>query len=204
MGRKAHITPAQRQRIVDLRKDGKTFSYIAKLLKKSKTACVQAAKHFKSMGTVENKQRKGRRKTTPREDRIIHRLSEEDRHKTAVDIHFEVSNQLSKSISTRTVQRRLNQFGLMGRVARKKPFISKKNQKARLKWAQKHVSWTDEQWSKVYKSLQAPHIPPRFYGPMSLSLILPDLMEKLMLGVDQAKNSTRSAQKLPLSIIRNL
>lgn len=39
----------------------------------------------------------------------------------------------------------------MGRVARKKPFISKKNKLERLKFANEHKEWTNDQWSKVVK-----------------------------------------------------
>ena len=64
-----------------------------------------------------------------------------DRHKTAVDVHAEVADHLVQPISTRTVQRRLNEFGLMGRVARKKPLISEKNRRKRLAFAKEHVDW---------------------------------------------------------------
>ena len=149
MSKKANVKPNQRQKIVDRRKDGKSYGQIAKALKLSKTACLQAMKYVKANGICENKKRTRQRKTTEREDRRIHRLSEENRHKTAVDIHSELAQELTKPISVRTVKRRLNEFGLMGRIARKKPFISKKNQKERLKWAKEHVDWSQEQWSKV-------------------------------------------------------
>lgn len=151
MAKSAYVTPAQRQRIIDLRKDDYSYGEIAKKLKLSKTACFQAAKYVQSTGSVQNKVRIRRRKTTARDDRKVHRLSEADRFKTAVDIHEELSGQLSKDVSVSTIKRRLNEFGLMGRIARKKPFIFKKNRKTRLEFAKEHVNWTEEQWSKVSK-----------------------------------------------------
>ena len=47
------------------------------------------------------------------------------------------------------MSRRLHDIGLFGRVCVKKPLLSKKNQKARLTFAQKYKHWTPKQWSKV-------------------------------------------------------
>jgi len=78
MSKKANVKPNQRQKIVDRRKDGKSYGQIAKALKLSKTACLQAMKYVKANGTCEKKKRTRQRKTTEREDRRIHRLSEEN------------------------------------------------------------------------------------------------------------------------------
>lgn len=46
--------------------------------------------------------------TNCRTDRFIHRLSEANRFKTAVDIHREIHSHLDNDISVRTVQRRVH------------------------------------------------------------------------------------------------
>ena len=55
----------------------------------------------------------------------------------------------NNSALARTVQRRLNEFVLVGRVAKKNPLLSKKNKNARLRFAKEHFSWTPEDWGKV-------------------------------------------------------
>lgn len=52
-------------------------------------------------------------------------------------------------MSKRTIQRRLNESGLYGRIAAHKPFVSKKNVLARIRFAKEHVDWTLEQWKNV-------------------------------------------------------
>lgn len=52
-----------------------------------------------------------------------------------MDIHKEIIPNLNKNISVRTVRRRLNEFGLRGSAARKKFFISRKNDLARIVFA---------------------------------------------------------------------
>lgn len=109
-------------------------------------ACHQAIQHIKLHGTPNNIPRKARpRKTDQRTDRKIHQLSEVDRFKTAVAIHNKISTDLHEKISVRTVQRRLNEFQLYGRVARKKPLISEKNRRTRIAFAKEHLNWTPQQ-----------------------------------------------------------
>ncbi|CAK9802846.1 Transposable element Tc1 transposase [Anthophora quadrimaculata] len=150
MGRGKHVTVIQRLEILRLRNEKLTLDEISKRLKISINAVHQALKHIKVNKSVSDKIRSARpRKTTPRLDRTIHRLSEADRFRTAVDIHREISTGMGTQISVHTVRRRLIAFGLRGRVARKKPFISKKNHKARLTFAKEHLLWTRVQWAKV-------------------------------------------------------
>ncbi|CAK9832675.1 Transposable element Tc1 transposase, partial [Anthophora retusa] len=150
MGRAVHITAEQRKEIVRLRNERMTFRQIAEHMGISVHASHTAVKHVEKLDTFENKIRASRpRKTTPRMDPVIHRLSEKDRHRTAVDIHSEILATSDLKIGVHTVRRRLNEFGLMGRVARKKPLISKKNRKERLTFVKEHIKWTREQWGKV-------------------------------------------------------
>jgi transposase len=131
MGRSKHITPEKRRQIQLLRNEGLKLKDISERVNISVNACHQALKHMKANGSSENKVRAERpRKTTERLDRMIHRLSEANRHMTAVDVLNEISNQTNVNIGVHTVRRRLNEFGLMGRVARKKPLISKKTKKS--------------------------------------------------------------------------
>jgi len=94
MGRGKHITPAQRFNINRLRNEGMTLSAMAKRLKISVNACHQALKYVNEPKNFETKVRAPRpRKTTPHVDHLMHRLSEKDRFKTAVDIRSEITQQ---------------------------------------------------------------------------------------------------------------
>lgn len=75
-----------------------------------------------------------------------------NRFHTAAGIARQFSAEHGKDLSRHTVSRRLRAFGLKAHTAVTKPLISKKNQKARLSFAEEHVVWTEENWSRVHFS----------------------------------------------------
>ena len=78
------------------------------------------------------------RKTTPKMDRRIHRLSERDRFRSANNIAAEINYKNDAQISARTVRRRLEDFNLNGRKPRKKALLNSRNRKRRLAFAKAH------------------------------------------------------------------
>ena len=55
-------------------------------------------------------------------------------------------------VSRMTVSRRLHEVGLDAQSPATKPLISKKNQKSRLAFANKHVIWNDDEWLRLFFS----------------------------------------------------
>jgi hypothetical protein len=47
------------------------------------------------------------------------------------------------------VKRRLRDAGLLGRVARKKPYLRLDNKNKIIRWAKEHRHWAQEDWKKV-------------------------------------------------------
>lgn len=107
-------------------------------------------KRYKLSGTVNRANKPGRpRKTTARDDKTIKRLSVADPRKTAVDIASDLRKHYNVNLHATTVARRLNDVGLYGRHAAKKPLVSAKNRKARLAFARRHRNWGPAEWAKV-------------------------------------------------------
>lgn len=79
-------------------------------------------------------------------DRKIGRLVVNNPFMTSTSIFNELRDYNG---SKRTIKRRLNAMGLMGRAPSKKPLISARNRKARIAFAKRHLNWTKEQWKKV-------------------------------------------------------
>lgn len=70
----------------------------------------------------------------------------------------DVRDNLGLSISPSTIKRRMNEAGLKGCPACKKPFISDRNRMKRLAWAKEHVSWSTDDWSRVLYSDESPFV----------------------------------------------
>ena len=69
-----------------------------------------------------------------------------DRFATATAISRRANANIGIKISNHTISRRFNEMYLNSQVASTKPHISKKqNKMSRLKFATKHVIWTEEQ-----------------------------------------------------------
>ena len=56
---------------------------------------------------------------------------------------------IGKPVSRWTARRSLHNIGYISAVKKKKPALSVKNVKARLKFAREHLSWTEDDWKRV-------------------------------------------------------
>lgn len=83
-----------------------------------------------------------------REERAIVRMVKNS-HLSAPKITVEVERICGKSVSEDTVRRTLYRSGNHGQVARRKPFISKKNKRKRLEFAKQYLQKGTEYWEDV-------------------------------------------------------
>ena len=112
---------------------------------------------------MKNRRGRGpRRMTTPREDRLVRRKALSDRKISAralcTELHYGIGLELSPS----TVHNRIHEIGLFGRVALKKPMLSRVNRIKRIHWAREMLDrppsfwetivWTDESKFELIKS----------------------------------------------------
>jgi transposase len=68
---------------------------------------------------------------------------------TATEAPKDLREQLNIKLSDRTVCRTLHEAGMKAMEKEKKPKLSAKNAKARLKFAKRHQNWTCEDWKRV-------------------------------------------------------
>ena len=90
-----------------------------------------------------------RRKTNTHTDRILQRKVKTNRRKPAASVKAELESELQVIISESTVRRRLHEVGLYGRVARKKPYVNKRNRRKRLEYAKNYREKPLGFWNKV-------------------------------------------------------
>lgn len=135
---------------VEALKNGERLAVVSKRFLVSHQTIGYWLKKFNSTGSVSNITKTGRpRKTSPKQDQLLARMSIRDPRLTAKALTVEINRVTDQPINVSTVKRRLNHAGLFGRRPSRKPLISHKNRMNRLKFAKEHLHWTSANWSKV-------------------------------------------------------
>lgn len=144
------LSKEERLKIHFLYEEGKNKSEIARIMKSPHSTVRYTLNRYNITKSHENMNRSGRKTvTSAREDRQLIRTSLKNRKKTSSELAAELSEALGKKISARTARRRLQNAGLKGCKARKKPWFSGKNKKTRMQWRLEPQHYTEEDLSNI-------------------------------------------------------
>ncbi len=142
-----------RKKIIYLHKKGEGYKKISKALLISQNTVAKVVQTFKKDGTATISQRRpGRpRKLTPRQERLLMRRVEENRHASSLQLSKEVESQTGVIISCDTIRRTLQRNGMHG----KKPLLKPRHKKARLEFARAHADKDEDYWDSILWSDEA-------------------------------------------------
>ncbi|MBN3290480.1 TCB1 transposase, partial [Polypterus senegalus] len=143
-----------RTEVIEIYQSGKGYKAISKALGLQRTTVRAIIHKWQKHGTVVNLPRSGRpTKITPRAQRRLIREVTKDPRTTSKELQASLAS-IKVSVHDSTIRKRLGKNGLHGRFPRRKPLLSKKNIRARLNFAKKHLNdcqdfwentlWTDE------------------------------------------------------------
>ncbi len=140
-----------RKKIISLHKKAEGYKKISKALLISQNTVAKVVQTFKKDGTASISQRRpGRpRKLTPRQERLLMRRVEENRHASSLQLSKEVESQTGVTISRDTIQRTLQRNGMHGCRPRKKPLLKPRHKKARLEFARAHADKDEDYWVSI-------------------------------------------------------
>ena len=144
-----YLNEAVKKLIVQASYNGKTVRQISIDMNIPRSTVGYTLKVFQQRSHFQVSTKSGRPKSTTFLQDVVVRSSKADPRKSAKEIHREFTQSHQISCSYATVKRRLRQNNLFGRRPVKKPFVSAKNRRARLKFAKEHLNWTANQWSKI-------------------------------------------------------
>ncbi len=121
-----------RKKIIYLHKKGEGYK-ISKALLISQNTVAKVVQIFKKDGIATISQRRPGhpRKSTPRQERLLMRRVEENRHASSLQLSKEVESQTGVTISCDTIRRTLQRNGMHGCRPRKKPLLKPRHKKAR-------------------------------------------------------------------------
>ena len=138
-----------RMKIIGKLESGISIGDIVKETSVDRTTVWRIKKRYEETGGWERKAGSGRpRKTTKAKDHRLYHLAKRHRKITSAQLNNLWSNKCAVYVSGRTV-RRLNEKGLRGCVAKKRPLISDDNKKNRLQWALEFQHRDDDDGDKV-------------------------------------------------------
>lgn len=139
-----------RNLIIKHHKSGKSVREIGKIVERSHSSVHNVIKRFNDNKQIKNKSKKSNRKIfTEVDERWIVRKIRQNPKLSAVKITNEVEIQLQKKVNPETVRNVLRKYGFNGRVARRKPYISKINKAKRLQFAKNHINKDISFWNDV-------------------------------------------------------
>ena len=145
------LTSFQKGRILQMHNDGRPTTFIMKELGKSRETINKLIARIRAGGNVERVESSGRkRKTTPRDDKLIVRQVLKSRRVSCPSIREDLG---FPHVSVQTIERRIKETGrFVSTWTKKKPFVSPANRKLRVKWCKARCNWTFEQWRRILYS----------------------------------------------------
>lgn len=115
-----------------------------------KTTIHDTIERYRKTGTVTPVPRAGRPQIlSDRDKRHLERIIRSNRQQTTRQVHNNFVESSGTAVSVSTIKRALYDAGYNSRVAARKPLISPKNQRDRLRWCRNRKTWDDEDWKKV-------------------------------------------------------
>lgn len=147
MGKSKDISPTKRAQISILHDQNMSYSEIAKRLHIAKSTVCRAIARIGELKSYKSRKRSGRpRITSPRTDRKVRRVATEHPTWSSMQIALETRS----TVSSRTVRRRLlTEFNLASRRPARKPRLTAKNIKDRLRFCRVYRQWTSDNWMAV-------------------------------------------------------
>ncbi len=140
-----------RKKIIYLHKKGEGYKTISKALLISQNTVAKVVQTFKKDGTATISQRRPGhpRKLTPRQERLLMRRVEENRHASSLQLSKEVESQTGVTISRDTIQRTLQRNGMHGCHPQKKPLLKPRHKKAPIEFARAHADKDEDYWDSI-------------------------------------------------------
>ena len=140
-----------RKKIISLHKKDEGYKKISKALLISQNTVAKVIQKFNKDGTATISQRRpGRpRKLSPKQERLLMRSLNENRHTSSLQLAKEVERQSGVTVSRDTIRRTLHRNGMHGCRPRRKPLLKPMHKKARLDFARAHAEKDEDYWDSI-------------------------------------------------------
>ena len=133
----------ERASVIDLRKNELSFRNIGAAIGCHHSTIIRICKRYEKTGSLDKIKRCGRpKKVDVRGERYVCRLAKQHRFSSLKTITDEVTfTDLKGNLSKWIVKQILRKYGIRNYVRKRKPFISFRRRKARVRWANAVQGW---------------------------------------------------------------
>ena len=143
------LSDSQQERIISAYLSGTKQKIISTQLNIPSSTVNDTIKRYKETGSAIPEKRSGRKKTlTQRDIRVLQRIVRTNRFSPLGDITDKLNSRLNTTLHCNTVRKYLHNEGLGSHAARKKPHLTEKHRKDRLRWCKEKKNWGEE-WKRV-------------------------------------------------------
>lgn len=145
-----NLTEQEAVKIVTLMEEGYSQREVAQRIGVHHTTVGRCLRRFRETDSYTRRPGQGRKKSTSQiDDRFIRQQALRNRFLTGNELKNRLRDVRNVEVSSRTVRRRLNGFGLTARHPAKGPLLTREHKRARLDFAREHVEWTLNDWQRV-------------------------------------------------------
>ena len=145
-----YMTDFQYGEIIAYRKQGLSIREISRLTCIPKSTIGERIRKYRNRGEICRKKGSGRSNFLNNDDMyILKRIHECNPKESAPKLNKIFNNQISKSVSTSTIKRKLNELGLFAYSLSKKPLLTKTHIDMRMSYCQKYLYKSDAFWKRV-------------------------------------------------------
>jgi transposase len=143
------LSETLRERIIGSYLSGIKQCIISEELGVPKSTVNDTIKRYKKTGSATPEKRPGRPKIlTKRDTRTLQRIICKDRFSPLGDVTDRLNSSLNTNFHHNTVRKYLHNEGLGNYTAQKKPLLTRKQRKDRLRWSKDKKNWQEE-WKQV-------------------------------------------------------
>ncbi len=141
-----HLNDFVKGKVIALREEGYTLKAISEKLKIPISTISDVCGKYKSSGNILRTSGSGRKRilTALDTNKILSLIRREPKTTSK-----QLAKAINSKVSPRTIRRELNNFGLSGRVAVKKPLLSDKNRVLRKNFAMKNLGNDNNAWNRI-------------------------------------------------------
>lgn len=143
---RSRLTELERWSIISMSKDNRSQRYIARKLGINRNTVRDVLARFDATGSPGSGSRSGRPRTT---DDALDTAIAFTAYTDVFTTPNKIRRKLQLDVSSRTIDRRLQEAGLFGRIARRERVFSAAEKRARLAFANGYRHWTKKDWGHV-------------------------------------------------------